>query len=429
MDQSSDRLVSADVLVVGAGAACCMAALAARHGGAKVILIEKEERIGKKILISGGGKCNLTNAKVQIENFHGTHPRFVQDALRSFDEGDLLQWLESIGVETWTDEANGKVWPVAMKSHVVTDAIEDELEHAGVELWLNSPLTGIEPHSSGVGYQCSVGEVEQIHAKTVVLATGGTAAPQLGADDSGLRICEQLGHKLVARFPALVGLIVAEAWTRELKGLTCEDVSLTLEVGGKAVLTTRGSLLFTHYGITSPAIFRLSREVEAAKAEGQVVRVLINFRPDMIHNEADALNMLHHVLGSNTKKHSGTVAGYVVGYRRLGDVLIKQIGADPEKRVRELQHGHRVALASLVAQCPLTIASTQGWPKAEVMRGGVDVRKIHPRTMESRILPGLFVCGEMLDIDGDVGVFNFQFAFASGFVAGKTAAETALATQ
>jgi len=410
-----------DVVVVGGGAAGVMAALEARSGGARVVLLEKEERLGKKILISGGGKCNLTHAEVGLENYHGTYPRFVQDVLRAFDEKALVDWIESLGVKTWTDPDTGKVWPVAMKSRAVTDALEVALRVAGVSVWLRAKLDTATKREDG-RFELRLADGRVVECGALVMASGGRAAPQLGANASGLAVVEGFGHKLVPQFPGLVGLATAEGWTRALSGVTCEDVELTLEVDGKPELTVQGDLLFTHYGINSPAVFRLSREVEPALAEGKTVRVLVNFRPDLFTDPARAMSMVDHALGGNTKKQASTVVSYIVGIRRLGDALLQLAGIEPEKRVREIQHRGRGELTALLSRCPLTVTATQGWARAEVMRGGVEVRKVNPKTMESKVVPGLFICGEMLDIDADVGGFNFQFAFASGKAAGRQAA-------
>lgn len=414
--------VRTDVLVVGGGAAGIMAALEARKAGTRAILVEKEDRLGKKILISGGGKCNLTNQEISLENYHGSHPRFVQDVIRDFTNRDLVEWIETLGVETWIDEATGKVWPVEMRSRVVTDALERALADAGVEVRTRSALAQLEATTDGP-FRASLADGRTIVAGAVVLATGGLAAPQLGADGSGLKVAEQFGHRLVTQAPALVGLVVAEEWVRRLSGVTCEEIELTLEVDGKELLTVEGDLLFTHYGINSPAVFRLSREASPALAEGRAVRVLVNFRPDLFTDQVKARSMVDHALGGNTKKHSGTVVANITGIRRLADTLVTLVGADPSMRVREIQHKERDALTELLWRCPLTVTATRGWQFAEVMRGGVDVRKVDPRTMESKLVPGLFLCGEMLDIDADVGGFNFQFAFASGKAAGVAAAQ------
>jgi predicted Rossmann fold flavoprotein len=427
-----------DVIVVGGGAAGIKAALDARAHGVSVCVLEKEERLGKKILISGGGKCNLTNTDIDLSNYHGTHPRFVADALRGFTQHDLIEWIESLGVETVSDPDNGKVWPAAMKSMAVTNALENALEDAQIAVHLRTSLqsatrspdglfTLSARHQPGRGGghltmdRCEPSDLDYTcHA--LILASGGISAPQLGANDSGLVVAERFGHKLQPKYPALAGITIAETWPRELAGLTAEHVAITLEIAGKPILAVTGSLLLTHYGLTSPAIFRLSREIGPALEQKLPVRLLVNWRADMYDDEADAREGIFHGLGANTKKHAGIAVGEIVRFRRLGEQLVILAGGKPDYRVRELQAKHRDALLELVFRCPFTVTGTQDWQKAEVMRGGVDVRKVDPRTMASKIVDGLFLCGEMLDIDADVGGFNFQFAFASGKAAGAAAA-------
>ena len=410
-----------DVVVVGGGAAGIMAALEARSHGMNVCLLERNERCGKKILISGGGKCNITNVDVTLDRYHGTHPRFVSDVLRAYDQNDLRTWLDSIGVQTIEGEKYGKIWPQSMMSKTVLAAFEKTMQAEGVKVYTSRDIVAVK-HEAG-GFQLSTKQNINYSCKALIMASGGRAAPHLGATDSGLGIAETLGHKLVEQYPALAGLYIKEDWIKSLQGLTCDDVGLSLEIDSKKVVSARGSLLFTHYGINSPEVFRLSREVEPALAVGKNVVVKINFRAEEFEQREDAKKVLDHDFGANTKKHAGTVLGYVVGYRKLGEALIKLAGGDPEKRVRELQKKERDIIEELVFACPLTVTRTQGWERAEVMRGGVDVRGVAPKTMASKKREGLFICGEMLDIDGDVGGFNFQFAFASGKAAGQAAAE------
>ncbi|NUQ35123.1 MAG: aminoacetone oxidase family FAD-binding enzyme, partial [Planctomycetaceae bacterium] len=410
-----------DVCVVGGGAAGFMAAMEAAKHGASVVLLERNERAGKKILISGGGKCNITNIDVSLDRYHGTHPRFIQDALRSFDQSALRAWLAEIGVETVEGENYGKVWPVSMMSKTVVAALEQALTDAGGELHTGRDVVGVERTEKG--FRLLTKQLVPYTCRALVMASGGRAAPHLGATDSGLKLMEKLGHKLVPQYPALAGLHLEGEWWKELQGITCDDVELTLDVGGKDVLTVRGMMLFTHYGINSPEVFRLSREVEPAIEAGKSVKVYVNFNPELLGSRDDAVEMVYHTLGANTKKQADIAVGEIVRYRRLGAALVKLVGGNPEHRVRELQQKQREKLEELIFRCPFSVTGTQGWERAEVMRGGVDVKGVDPKTMASKVCEGLFICGEMLDIDGDVGGFNFQFAFASGKAAGAAAAK------
>lgn len=414
-----------DVIVVGGGAAGIMAAIRSAQKGARTALLEKNERLGKKILISGGGKCNITNTNITLDRYHGSHPRFVQDVLRAFDQHALLDWMNhEVGVETYEGEKYGKIWPTTNMSKTVTAALERALRVAAVDVYTKTHITGASVSGEATTriFSLTCADGRAFTCRALVMASGGRAAPHLGADGSGLAVAEGFGHKLVEQHPALVGLTTSDAWGHELSGLTCDEVELRLLVKGKEVVSVHDSLLFTHWGITSPGIFRLSREATPALEAGDPVQVTVNWRSDAFRGIEDAQKMLHHALGSNTKKHAGTVLGYVVGYRRLGDALVRLAGGDPEQRVRELQKSHRDKLEELIYRCPFDITGSLGWERAEVMRGGVDVRKIDPRSMASKLQEGLFICGEMLDIDADVGGFNFQFAFASGRAAGEAAA-------
>lgn len=423
MNDSASTSSSFDLIIVGGGAAGIMAALTARSNDLSVAILEKTERLGKKILISGGGKCNITNLTVELENYYGSHPRFVQDVLRSFDQYDTMDWMESIGVPVVSQDSNGKVWPEAMTSKSVMAALEAALRDAGVEIFTQSNVGKASRRADG-SFEIETRTGERFTSRALILATGGRAAPHLGADASGLSLAQSFGHTLVDQFPALVGITTSDEWAHELTGMTLEDVEITLDDGGKGSGTTViGSLLFTPWGVTSPAIFKLSREVEALQAAGKELKLKINFRPDAFANFEHAQKLLFQALGENTKKHAGTVLGYVVGYRRLGDALVKLSGGDPEMRVRELQKRERDRLEELIYRCPLHVTGTLGYKRAETMRGGVDVRKVDPRSMASKLVERLYICGEMLDIDADVGGYSFQFAFASGKAAAEAAAQ------
>ncbi len=413
-----------DLIVVGGGPAGIMACLeASKHSELRVCLLEKNDRCGKKILISGGGKCNITNIRMGHQYFHGSHPRFAQDMLRFFTQADLLAWLHKLGIETCVEEERGKVWSQAMTSKAVLEPLEAELDRAGVTLELQAEVQEISYSEEQDSFFIRTQGNKHYSCRALILATGGRAAPHLGADDSGLKLAQKLGHKLVSQYPALVGLCTQETWCHELSGLTCEDVGLTLQIPQqKKSFEARGSLLFTHYGLTSPAIFRLSREVGPCFEAGKAARLEVNFLPDTLVSLEDAEEILKQALGSHTKKRAGNVLGWLVGYRRLGDQLVRLSGGDPDKRVRELQQKHRTKLQELLYACPFTVPESLGWKKAETMRGGVDVRKVDPKSMASKLQPGLFICGEMLDIDADVGGYSFQWAFSSGKAAGQAAA-------
>lgn len=366
--------------MVGAGAAGLMAAItAARHqsDGAPVSLFDSRQKIGAKILISGGTRCNVTNRKVTAEDYQGGPRHFIRHVFEAFTPVDTIRFFKSIGVELVL-EPTGKYFPVTHSGKTVLEALMREAENAGVRLVTGRRIVGIEGKKGAFRLSLEDGTLE---AQRVILCTGGLSLPETGSDGMGLRIAEKLGHTLVRTAPALTPLLSEDKDWAALSGLTLEDVRLDFYSQGKKKASARGGFLFTHFGFSGPAALDISRHF-ALTVPLHGPRIEADFLP----------------AGDERRLP-----------KRFYETLKKKCGKDLAKRL------HRY---------PLEVTGVYGYKKAEVTAGGVDLREVSVATMESKKVPGLYFAGEILDVDGRIGGFNFQWSWSSGAVAGKAAAKS-----
>lgn len=465
--------MSRTVAVVGAGAAGLTAALRAAEAGARVTLLNAHPQVGLKILMSGGTRCNVTHREVAPRDFHGGSRNVVARILRAFPSDAALDWFTTLGVELSLEES-GKVFPTSDDAQTVLDALLGAVEHAGVTLERGARVVRLErvdgagggaadaaggSGASGVagsgrggdtvgrwrlgiqGMQASgdfsaaahaVGEARWplpavepdrwIEADAVVLATGGLSFPRTGSDGTGYALAAALGHTIVAPVPALTPLTAADPLCAQLQGVTV-DVELMLAAGGKRAGTARGSFLFAHFGYTGPAALDLSRSWLRAEVRG-AREVHANFLPGETRESLLAAWQLE------TAPEPRLQVRHWLG-RRLPDRLVlalcAEAGVDAGGYASQTSRAHRAALVERVCARPLPVDGTLGYEKAEVTAGGVALDEVDASTLESRKAPGLYLCGEVLDVDGRLGGFNFQWAWSSGTVAGKAAGERALA--
>jgi predicted flavoprotein YhiN len=432
------------VVVVGAGAAGLTAALRAAEAGARVTLLNAHPRIGLKILMSGGTRCNVTHERVDERDYHGGSRAFVRRVLRAFPAEGARAWMESLGVALKL-EPTGKLFPVSDNAQTVLDALLRACEAAGVTVESGARVVRIERAGEGAGtapasrYRlgiqrvrdsaafgaevAAVGELswslparepdEWMEADAVVLATGGLSFPRTGSDGTGYALAASLGHSIVPPVPALTPLAAGDPLCTRLQGLTL-DVELALRVVGKRVATTGGSFLFTHFGYSGPAALDLSRHWHRSEGERAVSA---SFLP---RETVDSLRAAWLAAARDpqlsVRKHLGA---------RLPDRLVvalcEESGVAPATTLGQVERARREALLSLVTARALPVTGTLGYEKAEVTAGGVTLSEVDPGTLESRKAPGVFLCGEILDVEGRLGGFNFQWAWSSGAVAGRAA--------
>lgn len=406
----------ADVVVVGAGAAGLMAAVAAGRAGARVLLIEKNKKPGVKILMSGGSRCNITHNcdNLGIIKAFGPKGKFLHSALAGFGTRDAVAFFEAAGVPTKVEET-GKVFPVSNRAHHVLEALVAEVEKTGGAFHFLEPCKAIEPTGSELEV---VTPVRTIHAKAVILTTGGQSFPGCGTTGDGYGLAKRLGHSIIPTRPALVPLALREPWVAEMAGLTIPDVGLTLWEEGKEIGKSRGSNLFTHQGISGPAPLNLTRH-QAAWNRPSSLYLSMDFLPGNTTQEVDSW-LRDESLARGKQLLSVVLSGRLP--RGLADRILAESGLAVDRRAAALSKEDRRAVVDVIKGLRCGILRDLGFEKAEVTSGGVNLREVDSRTMKSLKHPALYLAGEILDLDGPIGGFNFQSAWSTGWLAGTKAA-------
>ncbi|HKS25739.1 MAG TPA: NAD(P)/FAD-dependent oxidoreductase [Thermoanaerobaculia bacterium] len=379
---------SYDLAVVGAGAAGLMAAIFAGRRGKRVVALDAAPKIGAKILISGGGRCNVTHDVVRAEDFNGNR-NAIAKVLRAFDVAQTIAFFEELGVPLKREET-GKLFPVSNRARDVVDALLRAAREAGVEIRTGARITSLDA----------------VDAKHIILATGGRSVPKTGSDGSGYALARAAGHTVTPVFPALVPLIVADGhWARAISGTSVEAELLVKSPTGRVLHRERGSMLFTHFGLSGPAVLDVSRHFIAA----QPATLAANFLP------GETFESLEASLLSHENPHA-TFASIL--RRRLPDRLVAQLASDVS--LNRLSKDERRKAIRNVVDCALPVERDRGFDYAEVTAGGVPLSEVDVSTMRSRIAPNLSLVGEILDVDGKIGGYNFQWAWATGFLAGQS---------
>jgi len=415
-----------EVVVVGGGPAGLLAACGAAARNRATLLLEKNHRPGAKILISGGGHCNLTHATDAqgIVDAFGPPGRFLHSALAALGPQQLVDLFEAEGVATQAD-SDGKIWPVSGKAIHVLAAVLRCLKQSGATLAVEEPLLDLRPHASGFRL---VTAQRTISAKKVVLTTGGCSFPGCGTTGDGYRWAATLGHTIVAPRPALVPIVTDAAWVADLQGITIPDVLLRVAEAGsgpspggagarrdKLQGEWRGALLFTHFGLSGPVILDASRVVSVCP-RGKRPLLQCDLVPGVKEEQLDEM------LAAASTRSGRRVVALLERWlpRRLADVLVEQAQLASDRRAAELSRQERLRLVQAVKRLSIRTTGTLGFEKAEVTAGGVSLSEIDSRTMESKRVPGLFVAGELLDLDGPIGGYNLQAAFSTGYLAGES---------
>ncbi len=406
------------VAVVGGGAAGMMAAGQAALAGAQTILFEKNDRLGKKLVITGKGRCNVTNdADLQtlIRNMPG-NGQFLYSAMARFGSADTQTFFTELGVPLKVERGN-RVFPASDRSFDIVDAFKRFLNHNQVDLRLRSPVEQVIARDGCITSLVAGGREHP--ADAVILTTGGASYPVTGSTGDGYGFAKLLGHHIIEPRPALVPLECSEEWPKELQGLALKNVTLTLYQDGKELGSEFGEMLFAHFGITGPIVLSLSRLVTHRLSEKPIV-ASINLKPALTEEQLD--KRLQRDFAQNIRRQFKNALDELLP-KRLIPVIIAQSGIDPEKPVHQITKDERADLIRSLTELSITICSTRPLAEAIVTAGGVDVKEINPKTMESKLVKGLYFAGEVMDIDGFTGGFNLQAAFATGLVAGRSAAE------
>ena len=400
-----------EVAVIGGGASGMIAALtAAEVPGRHVLLLERQQRIGRKLLATGNGRCNLSNRDAAPADYYGTDPSFAEYALSNFRSVDTQRFFAHLGLLT-TTEPDGRIYPLSDSSNSVLDVLRFGLDRAGVELRCSFPIEEIQPDRRG--YMLRSG-TERVHADAVILACGGAAGAKLGGVTDGYRLGKALGHRRSSLYPSLTRILTDPEYPRSLKGIRVQ-ASLNLTRHGVSLAHSNGEVQFTETGISGPAGFDLSRAVSFG-GDKQVLHLkLLPFDEDAVFNLVQARQKQFPDLEA-----SELFTGML--HNRLGRVVVKAAGISASAPLASLSEEELRRAAGQCTDFCLPVRGVDGFDAAQVTAGGLLTQDFDPKTMQSRIHPGLFACGELLDIDGPCGGYNLQCAWASGRIAGRLGA-------
>jgi len=399
------------VIVIGAGAAGMVCAIAAARRGAKVTLFEKNEKQGKKLYITGKGRCNLTN-NCDEEDFLKnvmSNANFLYSAIYGYNSRYVMDFFEGLGVPLKVERGD-RVFPVSDKSSDIIKALKNELDRLGCKTKLSTKVTDICARDGEVIGAHVDGEL--VHADAVVVATGGLSYQSTGSIGDGYRFAKNIGHKVIEQRPSLVPLKSPDDFVKELAGLSLKNIALSFFVRGKVVYSGFGEMLFTHTGVSGPLILTASRYYKSGDAE-----VVIDLKPAL---DADALDnrVLKDFTQNKNKQFKNALDALLPS--KIIPVVIEKSGIDPEKQVNAIMRVERESLVRVIKAFSVKIDATEGYNQAVITVGGVTVKEINPSTMESRLCKGLYFVGEVLDLDALTGGFNLQIAFCTGFLAGES---------
>jgi predicted Rossmann fold flavoprotein len=403
-----------DVVVAGAGAAGLVAALRAAERGRRTLLLEKNKKPGVKILMSGGTRCNITHATDNrgIVEAYGPPGRFLHSALAALSVEDTVTLFEAEGVATKVEET-GKIFPVSNKATDVLAALLRRLERSGATLALGEPL--LDGRKVDEGFEV-VTPLRAVTATNVVLTTGGQSYPGSGTTGDGYRIAAQFGHTIVPPRPALVPLTVAPPWVADLRGITLPDVGLRILDDGEVLAARRGSLLLAHFGLSGPVVLDVSRVV-SGHCQPQRLLAEIDLLPEL-REEALSDWLRAEAAAAGKRQLAGILATKLP--RRLCDTLLTLVGLPIDRPAAGMRKDERARLVQVVKHLAIPLTGTLGFKKAEVTAGGVSLDEVDSRTMRSKKIAGLYLAGEILDLDGPIGGYNFQAAWSTGWLAGSS---------
>ncbi|MCR5671658.1 MAG: NAD(P)/FAD-dependent oxidoreductase [Butyrivibrio sp.] len=414
------------IAVIGCGAAGMMAAIAAAEGGAKVTVFEKNEKPGKKIYITGKGRCNVTNA-CEVQDYFDSvrrNPRFLYSAVYGFDNRAVMDFFEDNGCRLKVERGD-RVFPVSDHSSDIIKAVFNAVKKAGVKVLFDVEVFSVEAAGgrvTGITYSKADEPITREEFDSVIICTGGVSYPSTGSTGDGYRFARDLGHRIVPTRPALVPFETKESWVTDLQGLALKNVSMRLyqekpkgKNKNKPVYEGFGEMLFTHFGISGPLVLTASSYYE----KELVAKASFDLKPALSEEQLDK-RVLRDFDDAPNKQFKNALGGLFPA--KLIPVMVELSGIDPEKAVNSITREERLSFVKLIKNLEVTITGTRGFNEAIITRGGVDVKEVDPSTMESKLISGLFFAGEVLDIDTETGGFNLQAAWSTGHLAGESAA-------
>ena len=406
-----------NVIVVGGGAAGMMAAVFAARNGQNVQLLEKNEKLGKKLFITGKGRCNITNA-ADIEDLFTavtSNPKFLYSGFYSFTNQQVIDFFEELGVKTKIERGE-RVFPVSDHSSDVIAAFSRELKSLGVSVSLHTEVKELLCEQDKVcGVLLTNGK--KMKADAVIVATGGISYPSTGSTGDGYRFAKEAGHRVTELLPSLVPMEVRQWYAKELQGLSLRNIEIRITDGKKKLYEEFGEMLFTHYGVTGPVILSAS-SVMGKTLRKKELTLHIDLKPALSEEQLDK-RILREFDANHNKQYKNSIDSLFPA--KLKPVMIELSEIEPEKKVNEITKEERQRLVHLIKDFTMTLTGLRGYNEAIITKGGVSVKEIDPGTMESKIIKGLYFAGEVLDLDAVTGGYNLQIAWSTGYLAGINA--------
>lgn len=399
-----------DVAIIGGGASGMMAVIQAAKENRSVILIEKNPTLGRKILATGNGRCNVTNRLAEKSRYHGGDQNFIEQVLKQFDQFQTQKFFENLGV-VLKEEDNGRIFPRTNSAQTIVDALMEKIGEENIAVKNDVSVKKIEKSKSDFEITLIFGD--KIIASKVILTTGGQASPQFGSSGDGYYWAKLLGHKITEIYPALVPIETVETWPSTISGLKVEG-KVTVTVDDKIIAEKSGDILFTHFGLSAPAVMALAGSI--GPNLGHDIKVHLDLVPDKTIKELDQLlAQMFSLSGKKTLKN--TLSGLVP--TNLSNMILTLKNLPGDKKSAEVSKEDRFVIAETLKDLTLTVKSLRPFKEAQVTHGGIELDDIDAQTLQSKIVPGLYFAGEILNVDGDSGGFNLQWAWSSGHLAGQ----------
>lgn len=405
------------IIVIGGGPAGMLAAVSASGDNTKVILLEKNDKLGKKLFITGKGRCNITNSadtSVIIKNIM-TNPKFMYSALESYDNTDIIRDIENEGCRV-KEERGGRMFPVSDHSSDVIKALSNMLDKSGVEVRLRSEVKKLSKTENGFEVTLSSGKKE--NADAVVVATGGVSYTATGSTGDGFEFAKGFGHTVTELKPSLVPLVTSDGWCKDLQGLSLKNTGLKMYSAGKLIYEDFGEMMFTHFGITGPMILSASSYYYKKKSDDCIIH--LDLKPALSEDVLD--ERILREISDNHEKHFINMLPSLLPAKMV-PVIARMSGIEEHKKCGDIKKEERKKLVHLLKDLEIHVTGTRGFEEAIITKGGVSVKEISPKTMMSKICDGLFFAGEALDLDALTGGFNLQIAWSTGFLAGRSSRE------
>jgi len=401
------------VIIIGGGASGMMAAISARRLGAKVTILERNPRIGKKILATGNGRCNFTNININRSCYFGENPHFVESALANFGVQKTIDFFEQLGIAHKVEEL-GKVFPMSDQASSILDVLMYELNRLGVNIICEAFVKRVIKHNNN--FQIELENGTKYMGDKVIMATGGKAMPSSGSDGNGFELAKEFGHTITDIFPGLVQLKLEGSFFKQIEGVKFVGTAEIIDQN-KTAAKERGDILFGNYGVSGPPILQVSRKAGELLKESKEAILKITLIDQISKKDLEKL-LVNRFQNSSGKTLEFSLVGLI--NKRLIPVLLKEAGfKELKSSAANLSAKELDKIINILTDWRLKVKGTKSWPSAQVTAGGVATREINPTTMESKIVPGLFFAGEIIDVDGKCGGFNLQWAWTSGFIAGN----------